>query len=142
MRHGKRRQKLTRTSSHHRCLMANMLKSLITKGRIETTVAKAKVMRSYADKMITLAKKGSLDARRRAVAKLMVRYNSLNAEQARRARSGDTSVCNDDRKVIDILFNELASRFTNRDGGYTRIVRSGNRVGDNAETCILEYLPE
>jgi large subunit ribosomal protein L17 len=121
-------------------MMANMLKSLIFNGRITTTLAKAKILRSYADRMITLAKKNTLASRRHAVAKLMIRYNQLSPKEARRAKSGDTSSYNVDRQVIDILFNELGARFTERPGGYTRIIKSGNRAGDNAQTCVIEYL--
>jgi large subunit ribosomal protein L17 len=140
MRHKKKTAKLGRNTSHRRCMMANMLKSLIFNGRITTTLAKAKILRSYADRMITLAKKNTLASRRHAVAKLMIRYNQLSPKEARRAKSGDTSSYNVDRQVIDILFNELGARFTERPGGYTRIIKSGNRAGDNAQTCVIEYL--
>lgn len=142
MRHLKDTYKLNRTSSHRRCLFANMLKALITHGRIETTIPKAKALRRYADRMITLAKKGDLAARRRAIGEMMVRFNSLTDKQERAAKSGDTYAFNDDRLVINKLFGELGPRFANRQGGYTRIVRSGRRVGDNAQTCLIEYLAD
>jgi len=142
MRHKHKTFKLGRTSSHRRCMMANMLKSLIHHGRLTTTVAKAKHLRSYADKMITLAKKNTLAARRQAIADLMIRFNRLTPKEARRARSGDKSAYNADREVIDILFNDLAERYSNRQGGYTRIIKSGQRTGDNAQTCIIEYLAD
>ncbi|MCB1111362.1 MAG: 50S ribosomal protein L17 [Chlamydiales bacterium] len=142
MRHKKDTNKLGRTTSHRRCMFANMLKNLITHGRIETTVPKAKQLRRYADQMITLAKKSSLASRRKAIATMMIQYNSLTDKEKRAARDGDTSAYNADRRILDKLFNDLGPRFANRDGGYTRIVRSANRVGDNAETCIIEYLPE
>jgi len=142
MRHKHNTFKLGRSSSHRRCLMANMLKSLICNGRITTTVAKAKVLRSYADKMITLAKKNTLAARRQAIAEMMIRFNRLSPKEARLARSGDTKAHNDDRQVIEILFNELAARFASRQGGYTRIIKGGCRTGDNAQTCIIEYLAD
>lgn len=141
MRHRKQKQsKLGRDSGHRRCLMANMLKSLITHGRIETTIAKAKALRRYADKMITLAKKNDLASRRKAIAQMMVRYNPLTPKEQRAVKEGDTSSYNDDRRVIDILFNDLGSRFADRQGGYTRIIKSECRVGDNAQTCFIEYL--
>lgn len=142
MRHLKDTYKLNRTSSHRRCLFANMLKALITHGRIETTVPKAKALRRYADRMITLAKQGDLAARRRAVAEMMIRYNALTDKEERAVRKGDTSAFNDDRLVINKLFGELGPRFANRQGGYTRIVRSGRRIGDNAENCLIEYLQD
>lgn len=141
MRHAKRTNKLSRTSSHRRCMLANMLKSLIVHGRVETTVAKAKELRRYADRMITLAKKDTLAARRLAVARLMVRFNALTPKEQRAAKAGDTSSYNDDRRVIEMLFTALKGRYDERQGGYTRIMRLGQvRVGDNAERCIIEFV--
>lgn len=140
MRHLKDTCKLNRTSSHRRCMFANMLKSLITNERIETTVPKAKALRRYADQMITLAKKNTLATRRRAVAEMMIRFNSLTDKEARAARAGDISAYNDDRLVIDKLFGELGPRFADRNGGYTRILKNRRRIGDNAQTCFIEYL--
>lgn len=140
MRHRKNTIKLNRTSSHRRCLFANMLKSLIDSGRIETTVAKAKIVKRYADRMVTLAKRNTLATRRRAIADLMIRYNTLTPKEARAAKAGDTSAYNTDRRVIRKLFEELGPRFSQREGGYTRIVKYRRRLGDNAPTCILEYL--
>ena len=142
MRHLKDTCKLNRTSSHRRCMFANMLKSLIMNERIETTVPKAKALRRYADQMITLAKKNSLASRRQAISELMIRYNALTPKEARSARGGDKSAYNLDRHVLDKLFGELGGRFTTRNGGYTRIIKSKNRVGDNAKTCVIEYLGE
>lgn len=140
MRHGKNTIKLGRTTSHRRCLFANMLKSLIEHERIETTVPKAKALRRYADRMITLAKKNTLASRRQAIAKLMIRFNPLTEKEKRAARGGDTSSYNGDRKVITKLFSDLGVRFAARNGGYTRIIKSDRRVGDNAQNCIIEYL--
>lgn len=142
MRHRNQTCKLNRTTSHRRCLFANMLKSLITHERIQTTVPKAKALRRYADQMITLAKKNTLAARRQAIAELMIRFNTLTPKEQRMAREGDTSAYNDDRFVIGKLFDELGTRFANRQGGYTRIIKQGHRVGDNAQTCVIEYLAE
>lgn len=142
MRHLNQTCKLNRTTSHRRCMFANMLKSLIVKGRIETTVPKAKALRRYADQMVTLAKKNTLASRRQAIAELMIQFNTLTPKERRAVKAGDTSSYNDDRLVIDILFSDLGTRFANRAGGYTRIVKKGHRVGDNAETCIIEYLEE
>lgn len=140
MRHLNQTCKLGRTTSHRRCMFANMLKSLITEEKIKTTLPKAKALRRYADRMITLAKKNTLAARRQAVAKLMVRFNKLDPKQQREAKKGNTSSYNDDRLVINKLFDELATRFADRQGGYTRITKLGHRVGDNAQSCVIEYL--
>jgi large subunit ribosomal protein L17 len=141
MRHQKNTIKLNRTSSHRRCLFANMLKSLIEHERIETTLAKGKLLKRYADKMVTLAKNGTLASRRRAIAELMIRFNALTPKEARAAKAGDTSAYNTDRQVIHKLFNEIGPRFLERQGGYTRVIKNRRRQGDNAETCIIEYLP-
>ena len=140
MRHQKRTFKVGRTGSHRRAMIANMLKSLVESGRIITTVVKAKELRRHADKLITLAKKDTLAARRKAIADLRVSFNSLTPKEARKAKNGDTSAYGKDRIVINKLFGELRTRFEGRNGGYTRIIRSKTRVGDNAQTCYIEYL--
>jgi large subunit ribosomal protein L17 len=142
MRHRCQKSKLSRNSSHRRCLFANMLKSLIDSGRINTTVAKAKQLRRYADRMVTLAKENTLASRRRAIAHMMVQFNALEPSEARAAKAGDHSAYNADRRVIEKLFGEIGPRFAARQGGYTRMVKSGLRVGDNAQTCVIEFLPE
>lgn len=141
MRHGKHTFKIGRTASHRRCMLANMLKALIEHGRIETTVTKAKELRRHADRIITLAKKNTLASRRRAVADLMVSFNTLTPKQARLSKAGkSTDMLNNDRQVMGKLFGELSQRFAQREGGYTRIIRLGMRAGDNAPTCLLEFL--
>lgn len=140
MRHQKHTFKVGRTGSHRRAMIVNMLKSLIESGRISTTVVKAKELRRHADRLITLAKKNTLASRRQAIADLRVCFNSLTPKEARKAKEGDTSAYGKDRNVINKLFGELRERFTTRNGGYTRIIRAGNRVGDNAPTCFIEYL--
>ncbi len=143
MRHGKHTFKVGRTGSHNRCMIANMLKSLIEHGRIETTVTKAKELRRHADRLITLAKKNTLATRRLAIAKLMIRFNTLTPKEARKVKKDkNTQPYNGDRLVIGKLFTELAARFSARNGGYTRIIKKGQRVGDNASMCYIEYLPE
>ncbi len=142
MRHLKQTCKLNRTVAHRRCMFANMLKSLVTHDRIETTVPKAKALRRYADSLVTLAKKGTLAAKRQAIAELMIQFNPLSSKEKRLAKEGNTAAYNDDRLVMQKLFGNLSSRFANRNGGYTRIIKKGVRVGDNAEICIIEYLPE
>ena len=142
MRHRKHTFKIGRTRSHNRCMIANMLKSLVEHERIETTVVKAKELRRHADRLITLAKKNTLASRRRAIADMMVRFNALTPKEARDLKTNpeNDEACNGDRKVINKLFTELASRFSARNGGYTRIIKKGQRVGDNATTCYIEYL--
>lgn len=142
MRHLNDTCKLNRTSSHRRCMFANMLKSLVENERIETTVPKAKALRRYADKLITLAKKNTLAARRQAISQMMIRYNTLTEKEARAAKAGDKSAYNTDRNVIEKLFGSLGTRFASRNGGYTRIIKSRRRVGDGAQICIIEYLSE
>jgi large subunit ribosomal protein L17 len=143
MRHGNSGRKLGRTSSHRRCMFANMLKSLIDNERIVTTLPKAKELKRKADKMITLAKKDTLAARRKAIAELMVQFNTLTPKEKRQAKEGNTEAYNIDRKVIVKLFDVLGKRYTQRQGGYTRIMKmSEKRAGDNAQKCVIEYLPE
>lgn len=142
MRHGKHTFKVGRNCGHRRSLIANMLKSLIEHERIETSETKAKELRMHADRMITMAKENTLASKRRAIAKLMVSFNRLTPKEARAAKAGDTSGYNSDRKVVDKLFNELSKRFATRNGGFTRIVKNTRRVGDNALSCFIEFLPE
>jgi len=140
MRHGKHTFKVGRTGSHRRCMLSNMLKSLIENGRITTTVVKAKELRRGADKMITLAKKNTLASKRDAIAALRVSFNPLTTKDARKAKTGDKSSYSRDRHVIDKLFGELRERYSARNGGYTRIIRKGDRIGDSAPTCYIEYI--
>jgi len=141
MRHAKDTCKLGRTGSHRRCMFANMLKSLILKGRIETTLAKAKVLKRHADKIITLAKENTLASRRMAIAAMMIRFNTLTPKEKKLVKSkNDLSSYNDDRQVINKLFGELRERFTSRNGGYTRIIKSDYRIGDGGCKCFIEYI--
>lgn len=140
MRHRKHTFKVGRTSSHNRCMIANMLKSLIEHERIETTVTKAKELRRHADRMITLAKKNTLATRRKAIAEMMITFNPLTSKEMKEVKKGDQSSYNTDRKVIGKLFGPLSQRFATRNGGYTRILRIASRVGDNADSCVIEYL--
>lgn len=142
MRHRKHTFKIGRTSSHRRCMLANMLKSLVEHERIETTLTKAKELRRHADKLITMAKNNSLYSRRNAIAALMIRYNTLSPKEAREVKKGNTRSYNGDRLVIGKLFGLLSQRFAERNGGYTRIIKKDQRTGDNAPTCYIEYLPQ
>jgi large subunit ribosomal protein L17 len=116
MRHHRAGKKLGRDASHRKALYANLAGSLIEHGRIRTTEAKAKAVRPFAEQMITLGKRGDLAARRQALAEL---------------RSQD---------VVHQLFAEVAPRFAERPGGYTRIVKLGPRHGDAAEMAYLELV--
>ena len=142
MRHAKHTFKVGRNSSHRRSLIANLLKSLVEHGRIETTVTKAKELRRHADRLITLSKKNTLASRRQAISKMMISYNALSSKEAREVKKGNLSAYNTDRKVMSKLFGELSKRFSERNGGYTRIIRKSRRVGDDALTCFIEYLPD
>jgi large subunit ribosomal protein L17 len=118
MYHGKAGRKFGRTSSHREAMFRNMVTSVIKYESVRTTDTMAKEVRKLADKMITLGKRGDLHARRQALS--VVR----------------------DKDMVAKLFGELAERFRNRAGGYTRIVKVGYRFGDNAPVSILEYLPD
>ena len=116
MRHHRAGKKLGRDSAHRKALYANLACALVEHGRIKTTVTKAKAVKPFAEQMITLGKRGDLAARRQAIAEL---------------RSQD---------VVHKLFAEVAPRFSERPGGYTRIVKIGPRQGDAAEMAYLELL--
>ena len=116
MRHQRAGKKLGRDSAHRRALYANLAGALIEHGRIKTTEAKAKAVKPLAEQMITLGKRGDLAARRHAISTL---------------RSND---------VVHQLFLNVAPRFAERNGGYTRIVKLGPRQGDNAPMVLLELV--
>lgn len=116
MRHNKSGNRLSRTTPHRQAMMRNMVTSLLQHERIVTTIAKAKEVRKLADRMITLAKRGDLHARRQALS--VVR----------------------DKQVVAKLFDTLGQEYMERPGGYTRIIRTGNRLGDAASMAILELV--
>lgn len=116
MRHGKAHRKLERTASHRRALLRHLVTSLIKHERIETTLPKAKELRRFADRMVTLAKRGDLHARRQAARFVL------------------------DTEALRKLFSVLAERFKDRAGGYTRVIRTGFRGGDAAPMGLIEYL--
>lgn len=116
MRHRKSGRKLGRTSAHRKAMLRNMVTSLFEHERIVTTVPKAKEARRVADKMITLAKRGDLHARRQAHAYIQ------------------------SKDVVAKLFDEIQEQFVDRQGGYTRIIRTGVRQGDAAQMAILELV--
>jgi large subunit ribosomal protein L17 len=141
MRHCKNTVKLGKSVTHRRAMMANMLKSLISNGRIETTVPKAKELRRHADHLITLAKRDNLTSKRLAISALRVTFNPLSSKEARFVKKdGNLKFYNTDRLVIKKLFGELKDRFMQRNGGYTRIIKKECRIGDNAQKCYIEYI--
>ncbi|MFN4197217.1 MAG: 50S ribosomal protein L17 [Caldimicrobium sp.] len=118
MRHRKLSRRLTSTTEHRIALLRNQVRDLLKFGRITTTLAKAKELRRYADEMITLAKRGDLAARRRALAFIQ------------------------DKDVVRKLFTELREKYMDRPGGYTRIVKLGQRRGDGSHIAIIELVEE
>ena len=116
MRHGVKKAKLQRTASHRKSLLANQACSLITHGRITTTLAKAKALRPYVEKLITLSKNSSLHARRQALATLP------------------------QPQVVRKLFSVVAEAVKDRQGGYTRIVKLGQRKTDSAPMALIEII--
>ena len=116
MRHKKKGNHLSRTSSHKKALMRNMAAQVIEHKQIKTTVAKAKELRGYVERLITYAKKGSVHHRRLA-------FNFLQNKHA-----------------VSVLFDELAQHYEGRNGGYTRIIKLGNRKGDDAPVSIFQLV--
>lgn len=116
MRHKKKFNHLGRKSAHRKAMLSNMAVSLILHKRISTTVAKAKALKMYVEPLITKSKIDNTNSRR-------VVFSYLEQKEA-----------------ISELFSEVAPKIMNRPGGYTRILRTGNRLGDNAETCIIELV--
>lgn len=116
MRHSKKINHLGRTSAHRKAMLSNMASSLIFHKRISTTLAKAKALRVFVEPLITKAKDDSTHSRR-------VVFENLKSKTA-----------------VAILFREVAEKVGDRPGGYTRILKTGNRIGDNAEMCIIELV--
>ena len=136
MRHLKAGRKLGRNASHRRSLYRNLALALFRHERIITTVAKAKAVRPFVEKLITLAKKGTLHARRLAIARL---GTAAKAEIQPDEDQGEVNT----RHIITKLFNEIGPRFADRPGGYTRIIkRHERRLGDGGPTAFLELLKE
>ena len=115
MRHLKSGRKLNRTAPHRKALIRNLLKALVQREQIQTTDAKAKELRRWADRIVTLGKKDTLHARRLAYAQL------------------------GSRVLVSRLFDDIAPRFQNRAGGYTRIIKLGPRRGDAAPVSLIEF---
>ena len=116
MRHGKKFNHLSRTASHRGAMLSNMASSLILHKRISTTLAKAKELRKYVEPLLTKAKDDTTHSRR-------VVFSYLN-----------------DKDTVKVLFGEVAEKIAARPGGYTRIVKLGNRLGDNSDMCIIELV--
>ncbi|MEQ3744713.1 MAG: 50S ribosomal protein L17 [Henriciella sp.] len=116
MRHGIAHRKLNRTASHRKAMFANMAASLIEHEQIVTTLPKAKEMKPFMDKLITLAKKGDLHARRQAIAKVR------------------------NKDAVQKLFEVFGERYKERQGGYTRVLKAGFRFGDNAPRAVIELV--
>jgi large subunit ribosomal protein L17 len=116
MRHGKKFNHLSRTASHRAALLSNMATSLILSKRIETTLAKAKELRKYAEPLINRSKEDTTHSRRMVFSYLQ------------------------NKEAVKELFGVVADKVANRPGGYTRIIKLGARLGDNAETCLIELV--
>ncbi len=138
MRHRKAGRKLGRNASHRLALYRNLTMSLIRHERIITTLEKAKAVRPFVEKLITLAKKGTLHARRLAIARL-----GPSGVAAVKPPEGKKDETPDMRRVLVKLFDDLGPRFKDRPGGYTRIIkRHERRLGDAGRTAYLELLKE
>jgi large subunit ribosomal protein L17 len=118
MRHGNAGRKLSKTSSHRKAMFSNMASALIKHEQIKTTLPKAKELRPIVERLITLAKRGGLHARRQALSKLPV----------------------SDGAMVEKLFTALAERYAGRSGGYTRVLKAGFRYGDSAPMAIIELV--
>ena len=116
MKHNIGHRKLNRTSSHRKSLLMNLSNALIKHEQITTTLTKAKELRPFVEKIVTLGKRGDLESRRKAIAILQ------------------------DKKLTTKIFDTFADRYKERKGGYTRIVKIGNRYGDNAPTAVIEFV--
>lgn len=116
MRHGKKFNHLSRTAPHRKAMLSNMASSLILNKRITTTVAKAKALRKYVEPILTRAKDDTTHSRRTVFSYLQ------------------------DKETVTLLFGEVAEKIASRPGGYTRIIKTGNRLGDNADMCIIELV--
>jgi large subunit ribosomal protein L17 len=116
MRHGNRGRKFNRTAAHRKAMFANLAAALIKHEQIVTTLPKAKDLRPVVEKLITLAKKGGLHARRQAISQIR------------------------DEGQVSKLFDVLAGRYKDRHGGYTRVLKAGFRYGDNAPLAVIEFV--
>jgi large subunit ribosomal protein L17 len=127
-------RKLQRTKSQRKALLRDLTTSLIVNGKIETTEARAKEVRRQAEKMITLGKRGDLASRRQAAAYIR---DMIDEKKLQSATSAEEIV---EQKAVKTLFDDVAPRFKNRNGGYTRILKLGQRRGDAAPIVLLELV--
>ena len=124
MRHGKHQHTLVPTQEHRKAMLSNLAAALFTHGRIETTLARAKGLRPFAEKVITIAKKAKTADKPRAIALKKLAMTYVRDEDA-----------------VHMLFTKRADEFTARSGGYTRIYKLGRRVSDAGETALIELIP-
>lgn len=125
-------RKLGRTSAQRKAMLRDLTTDVIINGRIETTVSRAKEVRKFVERMITLGKKGDLAARRQAASFLRNEIADAHIDE-----ENDEVVI---ESVLDRLFDDYANRYADRNGGYTRIIRKGPRRGDAAEMVIIELV--
>jgi len=141
MRHRVYGRKLGRKTNHRKAMFRNMAVALFTHGQITTTVPKAKALRPFVEKLITMAKKGDLHNRRRAISQLGGDKNMMTDEEGvgiERNRFGELQKA---PKIIKHLFEEIGPRYEDRNGGYTRIIRLGqNRLGDGTDLCVIQLV--
>jgi large subunit ribosomal protein L17 len=146
MRHGKAGYKLGRTSSHREATLRNLAASLFEHGQIVTTIPRAKAVQPFIEKIVTKAKAGSLHARRQVIAKLgwdrpafeWLYIAKAASDQVERNRYGELRKA---PKLVKHIFDHVAPRFKDRNGGYTRIVKLGkHRIGDGGELCVLQFV--
>ena len=132
MRHRKAGKKLGRSTAHRRAMFRNLLTSLVLDERITTTDVKAKALKRLADRLVTLAKRGDLHARRRA-------QTMLFSQTVKIQTSKGTVLTRTSKDALAKLFDNLGPRFTDRAGGYTRVLKVGHRHGDGAPLSIIEW---
>lgn len=140
MRHLNRSSKLGRKGDHRNAMLTNLVCSLIKENRVTTTLAKAKAVQPVAEKIITLGKKNTVHARRLAAAKLRQQARSHFVGKKTRKGSEVREKWRLNEDVVRILFDNLAPGFKDRHGGYTRILKLGQRRGDAAQLAILEWV--
>ena len=137
MRHGCKQNKLSRTHAHRAAMLSNMASSLIKQKRIETTLAKAKVLRGYVEPLINRSKEESTHSRRIVFSYLQGGSRSTMRTKKDIERVGFGNV---HKEAVKELFSTVAAKVGDRPGGYTRILKLGNRLGDNAKTCFIELV--
>ncbi len=140
MRHLRSTAKLGRKGQHRNAMLANLVCSLIKKRKVTTTLAKAKAARSIAEKMVTLGKKNTQHARRLAASRLKTSartfFRGTPSKKGKEVREN----WRNQEDVVHILFDQIAPGYTDRNGGYTRIIKLGQRRGDAAQLAVLEWV--